>query len=291
MTFVRFEPTTRRHVAPLTGADRAELDRLVAGDPIGNAVVAARLALHRSLDPVRLGGVLLGARDRAGALTGAVFNGGNLIPIGGSDADWAALAEQVAAVPRVCTSIVGPAEAVAALWAGLAPHWGRARSVRARQPLLAIARADPRPVRPDRRVRVMHPDELERYLPAAAAMFTEELGISPFAGRGGAGYRHRVEALLANGRAFGIVDTDGRMVFKADIGALTRDTCQLQGVWVRPDLRGQGIGTAAMAAVVEHALRLAPTASLYVNDYNRPARRMYTTVGMRQVSMLTTVLF
>ncbi len=81
------------------------------------------------------------------------------------------------------------------------------------------------------------------------------------------------------------------MVFKADIGALTRDTCQLQGVWVRPDLRGQGIGTRALAGVLDHALRLAPTVSLYVNDYNHAARRMYARLGMRQVSVLKTVLF
>ena len=275
----------------LAGADRAELDHLVAADPLGNAVVAARLAAARSLDPARIGGVLLGSRDGAGMLTGAAFNGGNLIPIGGTEADWTALARQVAGVRRVCTSIVGPHEAVTALWSELEPCWGPARAIRERQPLLAIGRTDPRPVHPDRRLRVMHPDELERYLPAAAAMFTEELGISPFAGHHGGSYRQRVETLLANGRAFGIVDGDGQMVFKADIGALTRDTCQLHGVWVRRDLRGQGIGTRALAGVLEHALRLAPTASLYVNDYNQPARRMYATLGLHQVCLLKTVLF
>ncbi|HEY8301386.1 MAG TPA: GNAT family N-acetyltransferase [Jatrophihabitans sp.] len=291
MTFVRPVPATARGVDVLGTADRLELDRLVAADPIVNSVVAARLAIYRSPDPVRLGGVLLGARDTTGVLTGAAFNGGNLIPIGGTEADWTALAEQVAGVRRVCTSIVGPFDAVAAMWAALEPRWGPARAIRERQPLLAVTRSEPRRVPRDRRVRVMHPDELERYLPAAAAMFTEELGISPFAGHAGTSYRRRVETLLANGRAFGIVDDDGQMVFKADIGALTRDTCQVQGVWVRPDLRGQGIGTHALAAVLDHALRLAPSASLYVNDYNHAARRMYATLGMRQVSVLKTVLF
>jgi hypothetical protein len=136
----------------------------------------------------------------------------------------------------------------------------------------------------------MHPDDVETYLPAAAAMFTEELGISPFVGPAGSGYRRRVEALLAAGRAFGIVDRAG-MVFKADLGAVTRDTCQVQGVWVRPDLRGRGIGTAALATVFEHALRRAPTVSLYVNDFNLAARRMYAKLGMRRVGTLKTVLF
>ncbi len=290
MTFVRQAPALGGHVAVLTAADRSELMRLVSTDPLVNAVVGARLAAHRSLEPARLGGFLLGSR-RGGGLSGAVFSGGNLLPVGGDLDDWNALGRQLAQVRRVCTSIVGPADAVSALWACAEPHWGPARAVRSAQPLLALHRGEQVMATADRRLRVMHPDELHRYLPAAGAMFEEELGISPFAGRNGASYRRRVETLLATGRAFGIVDRDGRMAFKADIGALTEHTCQLQGVWVRPDLRGKGLGTAALAGVIDHALRLAPSVSLYVNDFNLAARRMYEHVGMRQVATLKTVLF
>lgn len=293
MTFVRPAPgLTARRVDTVTATTRVELERLVAEDPVVNAVVASRLAAYRSFDPVRFGGVILGSRSaESGRLTGAAFNGGNLLPIGGAEADWQALAAHVVAAPRVCTSIVGRAHAVGAMWDALEPHWGPARAIRDEQPMLEIARGDGLAVRPDPRLRLMHPDDIERYLPAAAAMFTEELGISPFSGRSGGTYRQRVESLLATGRAFGVVDRDGRMAFKADIGALTDATCQLQGVWVRPDLRGRGLGTAALAGVVHHALRLAPSVSLYVNDFNTAARRMYAKLGMRQIATLTTVLF
>ena len=47
-----------------------------------------------------------------------------------------------------------------------------------------------------------------------------------------------------------------------------------------------------MAAVVRDALRrVAPTVSLYVNDFNEPARRAYARTGFRQVGMFATVLF
>jgi predicted GNAT family acetyltransferase len=46
-----------------------------------------------------------------------------------------------------------------------------------------------------------------------------------------------------------------------------------------------------MAAVIEHALRLAPSVSLYVNDFNEPARRLYDRLGLREVGILSTVLF
>lgn len=293
MTFVRPAPTTAGCLVGLaTDARRRDVERLIDADPLVNAVIASRVVAHRALDPPALGGVLLEARaERDGRLLGAAFHGGSLLPVGGDELCWESLALHLSSLSRVCTSIVGRADAVAAMWGALEHAWGPARAIRDDQPLLALARGEPVGADPDARVRVMHPADSGRYLPAAAAMFAEELGISPFAGRAGPSYRRRVDSLLACGRAFGIVDRDGQMAFKADIGALTADTCQLQGVWVRPELRGRGLGTAALAAVLLHALRLAPTASLYVNQFNTPARRIYARLGMRQVGSLATVLF
>jgi predicted GNAT family acetyltransferase len=46
-----------------------------------------------------------------------------------------------------------------------------------------------------------------------------------------------------------------------------------------------------MAAVVAGALRdIAPTVSLYVNDYNAPAVAAYQRVGFTQVGTFATVL-
>jgi predicted GNAT family acetyltransferase len=44
--------------------------------------------------------------------------------------------------------------------------------------------------------------------------------------------------------------------------------------------------------VVHDALRrVAPTVSLYVNDFNQPARRVYARCGFHQVGTFATVLF
>ena len=82
------------------------------------------------------------------------------------------------------------------------------------------------------------------------------------------------------------------MVFKAEIGSVTPHACQVQGVWVRPELRGRGLAEAGMAALVNDALRrVAPVISLYVNDYNRPARAAYRRVGFTQTATFASVLF
>jgi predicted GNAT family acetyltransferase len=128
-------------------------------------------------------------------------------------------------------------------------------------------------------------------LPAAIAMFTEEVGVSPTSGDGGILYRARVAELIAEGRAFALIE-DGRVLFKAEIGSATAQACQIQGVWVEPSLRGQGLGTRGTAAVVHHALdAVSPVVSLYVNDYNLPARRAYERVGFATVGTFTSVLF
>ena len=281
MSVLRSEAQTAVH--DLDDADRSELHRLVDADPYVNAVLDSRLRTIDSLDVTRMGGRVLGVRAD-GELVAAAFAGGNLLPVGGDEEAWAVLAERVAQAPRTCTSIVGRADAVHAMWRALYPGWGPARAVRYAQPLLVAEHVPAVPV--DTRVRAIRREETERYLPAAIAMFTEELGVAP----GSPAYRRRIDWLIRSHRAFGIVDREGRIAFKADIGAVSARTCQVQGVWVRPDLRGRGIGTAALAAVFEHALTLAPSVSLYVNDFNVAARRMYARLGMREVATLATVL-
>ena len=67
---------------------------------------------------------------------------------------------------------------------------------------------------------------------------------------------------------------------------------QVQGVYVRPELRGQGIATSCMAAVVRAVqAEIAPTVSLYVNEWNLAARRAYEKVGFVETTHFSTVMF
>jgi predicted GNAT family acetyltransferase len=217
------------------------------------------------------------------------YSGANLVPVGDDIGALRAFAERARRQGRRCSSIVGPESAVAPLWQALLPHWGEARDVRPSQPLMATSQ--PSLVEPDPCVRRVEPEQLDVLLPASVAMFTEEVGVSPEVGGGGALYRARVAEIVGSGRAFARIE-DERVIFKAEIGAATGAACQVQGVWVDPALRGTGLGTAGMAAVVNEALSsIAPVVSLYVNDYNEPARRAYAKVGMADIGSFMSVLF
>jgi predicted GNAT family acetyltransferase len=263
------------------------VERLLDRDPYGAAQVAERVAEH-GLAWWRADGRLLayGMRRQPEA---ACWVGTHLTPVLAGPAAVAAFGELLGGERRGCSSIVGRADAVLGLWDRLRPHWGPERDVRGNQPLLV---ADAPPAVPaDPSVRLVRPDEVDLLFPAAVAMYTEEVGVSPLLGDAGRGYRRRVAELASSRRAYARI-VGGEVVFKAELAIVTRHTAQVQGVWVAPDWRGRGIATTAMAAVVRDALRrVAPTVSLYVNDYNTPARRVYARCGFREVGSFATVLF
>lgn len=259
---------------------------LLGADPVANVYLSGLIETS-GLDPWRLGAEVWGYPG-SGPLEALCHAGASLVPVGTDTAAMHAFAERARRLGRRCSSIVGAAAAVDPLWAQLEPFWGPPRDRRT-QPLLATSA--PAQVPADPYVRRVRPAELEIVLPACIAMYTEEVGVSPTAADGGAFYRARVAELIRTGRSFARIE-NGRVVFKAEIGALSRAACQVQGVWVDPALRGRGLSVAGMAAVVDTALvSLAPAVSLYVNDYNLTARRAYARVGFREVGRFTSVLF
>jgi uncharacterized protein len=271
----------------LNDRDRDDVLELCDRDPVVNVFVSSRVH-EAGLDPVRLGGQMWGFVP-GGRLTSACYAGANLVPVGATPAAATAFAGRARLQGRRCSSIVGPSEAVRQMWELLRPYWGQPREIRDAQPVMAIS--GPPRVAADPDLRRVRPSELDVLLPASVAMFTEEVGVSPLGPDGGAAYRARVAELIALGRAFARIE-DGRVMFKAEIGAVTPHACQVQGVWVRPELRGRGLARAGMAAVVTEALRsIAPVVSLYVNDFNAPARAVYRKVGFTEVATLTSILF
>ncbi|MGQ4713397.1 GNAT family N-acetyltransferase [Streptomyces anulatus] len=277
--------TTTRVLEP---SDLGAALAVLESEPVANAFVTSRVQVA-GLDPWRLGGEMWGWYAD-GMLRSLCYSGANLVPICAGPEAVRAFADRARRAGRRCSSIVGPAESTTRLWRLLEPSWGPAREVRANQPLM-VTESLSADVTPDPLVRRVRKAEAEVLMPACVAMFTEEVGISPLAGDGGLLYQARVAELIGTGRSFARID-DGKVVFKAEIGAATPQACQIQGVWVAPEHRGKGLSETGMAAVLRYALAdVAPVVSLYVNDYNTPARKAYRRVGFREVGAFMSVLF
>lgn len=261
---------------------------ILESEPVSNAFVTSRVQAA-GLDPWRLGGEMWGWYTD-GRLRSLCYSGANLVPICATPEAIRGFAERARRAGRRCSSIVGPAEPTTQLWRLLEPSWGPAREVRPNQPLM-VTESPSADVAPDPLVRRVGREDMDVLMPACVSMFTEEVGISPLAGDGGLLYQARVAELVSAGRSYARIE-NGKVVFKAEIGAATPRACQIQGVWVAPEFRGRGLSETGMAAVLRYALAdVAPIVSLYVNDYNTAARKAYARVGFREVGAFMSVLF
>jgi GNAT superfamily N-acetyltransferase len=275
-------------VRVLGPTDVSDFLELAAEDPVVN-VFADYRARTTNLDPRWLGGEVWGRYDGR-RLVAACHVAANLVPVQCTPEDAEIFAARAAASRRTASTIVGPMAAVDAFWArAVRDGWEQPREVRARQPHLEISQ-DPL-IEPDPLVRPSRRGDLDALYPACVAMYTEEVGVSPEYGGGAELYRARVSQLIARRWSFARYEDD-RVVFKAEVACASPFAAQVQGVYVVPDRRGEGLGTRGMAAVVAHVrAQVAPTVSLYVNDWNTPARAAYERVGFTETARFTTIMF
>ena len=274
-------------VRTLDGQDTASLSLLAQQDPVTNVFILAHLRATGTAAPTAGGAGVIGVFDN-GVLTGACWAGANLVPVQLDPALAPLVAEAANSSGRRYASAFGPAEAVLALNTELAQRGHRAHEVRADQPLMVIQ--DPPRVQPHPGLAQGNLADFDRILPACAAMFEEEVGYSPYLG-GREFYSRRVEGLIRQGHSLVHLNEAHEVVFKAELGAVTAEVTQVQGVWMNPRYRGRGLSSGYMSAVVEKAQKIAPVTSLYVNCFNTKARSTYERVGFRQVGTFATVLF
>ncbi|WP_062318336.1 GNAT family N-acetyltransferase [Demequina maris] len=299
----------RRAQHSLAPLQRRDLDAAIAlarRDPVAHVVPLMHLETARGSGIMT--GSLWGVRRRSGLhsnLVGLVWNGANLsavLPEGDAEDEDSLRAEVAAgAIARLTrpAALVGPAAVTLDLWGRVEPWWGPAREVRARQVSMAIDHEPRRVAGIDasgldlEALRRATLDDYDLLLPACVHMFIGEVGYDPMR-HGRAGYEERLRYLVRAGRSYvqmGVVDGTRQVVFKAEVGALGGDVAQLQGVWVHPDLRGRGLARAGLGAVIDAVrAQLAPTVSLYVNDFNPVAIRAYDAVGFREVGTFATVM-
>ena len=265
--------------------------------PVESVLLSERLARAINTGGFVRGGGFWAVRNRGGEVVGLCWHGAVTI-ISSAPQAAAQVAHLLSQLPALeheeSSSIVGPAEVILPLWEHLKSRWPEPREVRSNQPSMQLWLDPHRPlpyVATPTQVRAATPGDFAALLPACVAMFTEEVGYIPDPAPQGP-YGLRVHSLVSQQRAYLMLnEAEDRVLFKTEIGALGLGVSQLQGVWVAPELRGTGVGTAALAQMLNlMAESGANRVSLYVNSYNTAALALYRRLGFEQVGTFATVL-
>jgi uncharacterized protein len=129
--------------------------------------------------------------------------------------------------------------------------------------------------------------ELERISEAQAEVALLESGIDPMV-RDREGFLKRVARRIEQNRIF-VVFEDGELIFKADVVARTDDVAYLEGVYVHPDRRGEGIGPDCLAEVGLRLLNEVENVCLLSNVKFRSAHGSFTKAGFKNTDRCTTL--
>lgn len=282
-------PWTRERtgVRTLESEDIGAALKCVSVSPVVNVFVDHRIRTTR-LERRILGGEIWGYFHE-GELTSMCHVGANLVLVNADeDAALAFARTTLTRRPHIAT-MVGPRAAIEMFWSAVQHEWWPTQDQRWDQPHLEI-KTDPQ-VSPDLKVQRTTSDQLDDLYPACVAMYREEVGTSPEVDGGRTLYRQRVSGLIDRGWSFSRIE-NGRVLFKAEVACASPYAAQIQGVYVAPELRGQGLATAGIATVVSEIRRnIAPVASLYLNAHNIAARTVYDRVGFKQTETFSTLMF
>lgn len=132
------------------------------------------------------------------------------------------------------------------------------------------------------RLRPAQPEELDAVWHLDEDMILEELGFSPFETEP---QMHRQGCLrrIEEQRTWVEGAVGGPLTFKVDHAAVSPQVVQLSGVFTPPLHRRRGIALQALGEMCHLLLREVPRVSLYVNEDNAAARRIYRRLGFREV--------
>ncbi len=193
----------------------------------------------------------------------------------------ALLADRIVTRMLPVRAIISPSHLVEPLWDRLRSRLDPPTVVRMNQPIYAIRR---RLDFPDlHAARYSRLADLDKLVPACAAMHKEEVGIDPLI-RDAAGYRERVRELIALERSI-IRMEEGEIGAKCEFSAVTNGGVQLMGVWTHPRFRRKGLARETLREVCGHLFRKGKSVTLFVNDFNLPAIALYESLGFTRIGM------
>lgn len=137
-------------------------------------------------------------------------------------------------------------------------------------------------------LRLAKAEELMPIAEAHAEVAEMESGSNPME-RDREGYLKRVAKRIERERTFVVFDEDGELVFKADIVGETKDVIYLEGIYVSPAYRGQGVGPKCLAKLSLDLLERVSNICLLSNVDFKDAHRSFEKSGFKNTDQCQTI--
>ena len=130
-------------------------------------------------------------------------------------------------------------------------------------------------------------DDLLLVMPVHAAMAYEESGVNPI-DVDLHGFRMRCARRIEHGRVW-VLAEGGELLFKADVVSETPECIYLEGVYVEPASRQQGLGLRCIAQLGRAMLEQTKCVSALVNEQNFAAQALFNKAGYKLRGRFDTV--
>lgn len=257
-------------VFPLTDEDRNEVLAFLAERPVQTVCLAGFIRDNGLVSPFNRG-TFYGCRNSEGRLEGVALVGHATLV----EARTARAMQEFSLVAQGYQRthlILGEKEKIEQFWNYYADE-GQELRLACRELLFEVRRA----MQMSEEIvglRLATLDDLEQIAPVQAAMAELESGINPLE-VDPVGFRARCARRIEMGRVWVLTDEDGRLIFKTDIQADTPDVIYLEGVWVNPAERGQGIGRKCMRKLCQDFLTRTKSVCVLVNEQHARAHTFY----------------
>ncbi len=268
-------PINSSRVEPLADGHKAEAMAFLSERPLHTVYLAGLILDNGIVSPLNRGS-FYSYRNPEGRLEGVALIGHATLFETRSDAALAAFASLAQKSPRT-HMLLGEMERVENFWSlysegGQAPRricrellFEQRFPVEAKEPVQGLRRATLR--------------DLEMVMPVHAAMAFEDSGVNPME-KDPNGFRLRCARRIEQGRVWVLIE-NGHLIFKADIMSDTAEVIYLEGIYVAPEDRGQGIGHRCLSQLTRNLLARTKTVSLLVNEQNESASSFYLQAGFR----------
>jgi GNAT superfamily N-acetyltransferase len=184
-------------------------------------------------------------------------------------------------------TFIGPELEVEAFWEAWADARVTPRLIQ-RQTVFAMRPRDLRYI-PEPSLTTASVYDVEELAAASCQMHTEETGL-PLSDTLRGQYEWTVADHIGAQRMWILRDpVNNELLFKASVPAVSTTVVQVEGVWVPPHRRRQGIARRALSELCRRLLMETGMVSLYANRTNIGARQLYLRLGFREIAPFVTM--